>query len=269
MTPDPTHPRVSCLLVALPDPRRFPLFRRSIGAYFSQSYPNRELVVVLDQGPAVNEFRRYVEQRGRPDIRVHIPGRALSLGALRNASLAQANGDFVCQWDDDDIYHPDRITEQLKMLSAASARACYLEDVLQWYPSEGAAYWTNFARTAAHCHPATLLCSTQLDIAYPDSGPNPKTRSGEDDVFCRALSARHPVALLRGRPDLYVYVSHGLNAMGPEHHRVLAESLTVSNGRVARHEQALRAGLSRLAPLLPAVAVKGRDGLVFYFDAAT
>jgi glycosyltransferase involved in cell wall biosynthesis len=267
-TPAPRAEKVSCLLVALADPRRRSFFRRSLEAYLAQRYANRELVVVLDQGPALGEYRRAIEELGRVDIRVHVPGSALSLGALRNASVAHARGDYWCQWDDDDIHHPDRIERQLGALLADAASACYLEDVLQFYPAEREMYWTNYARTAAHCHPATLLCRAGLPVQYPDSGPDPRMRSGEDDLFCRALRARHRVAVVRGRPELYVYVSHGLNAMGPEHHRFLTASLAVSPGRIARHEQALRSSLAELSLTPPAFTMMSRNGPVFRFDAS-
>jgi hypothetical protein len=128
-------------------------------------------------------------------------------------------------------------------------------------------YWTNFSHTPTGCHQATVLCRSAVDVRYPDSGPRPEARSGEDDVFCRELQSRGRVCTLRGSPELYLYVSHGLNSMGRAHHTMLVTSLAVSNRRVQRRQQALCAALCQLAISPLPITVMGRDGPVFLFDA--
>ena len=48
----PNPSLVSCLMVTLPSPGRLAFVKRSIAAYCAQTHRPRELVVVLDQGPA-------------------------------------------------------------------------------------------------------------------------------------------------------------------------------------------------------------------------
>jgi len=266
MSGEVSQPKVSCLLVALPDPDRFALFRRSVGAYLGQSYANRELVMVLDQGPARQLFCTHINDLGRSDIRVYLPDAQLSLGSLRNYGLECVRGDYFCQWDDDDISHPNRLERQLQSLVDDGAVACYLQDVLHFFVDAREVYWTNWCHTPTGCHQATLLCRSDMAVRYPDSGPRPEARSGEDDVFCRQLLTQHKVSIVKGQPELYLYVYHGLNAMGPAHHSMLATSLAVSKGRIARHKQPLCIALRDLGISSPSVTVVSREGAVFSFD---
>ncbi|MBK6395090.1 MAG: glycosyltransferase [Betaproteobacteria bacterium] len=108
---DPDRTFVSCLMAALPSPLRLPFFRRSVADYCRQSHPTRELVVVLDRGDpdARDAMIAHVESLGRDDVRVIEPDEKLTLGALRNVSVAEARGDVMCHWDDDDWFHPERV----------------------------------------------------------------------------------------------------------------------------------------------------------------
>jgi glycosyltransferase involved in cell wall biosynthesis len=42
---------------------------------------------------------------------------ALKIGTKRNYAIREADGaEIICHWDDDDIYHPERIAQQVKLL---------------------------------------------------------------------------------------------------------------------------------------------------------
>ena len=66
-----------------------------------------------------------------------------------------------------------------------------------------------------------------------------------------------------GAPHLYVYVSHGANTFGEEHHKILAEKLSVSKGLLKRHEADLRAGLAPFDFATRDVIAIGRNGEAF------
>jgi hypothetical protein len=44
-----------------------------------------------------------------------------TLGTLRGLSLDVATGEIVCQWDDDDCHHPDRILHQVQQMTRQAA----------------------------------------------------------------------------------------------------------------------------------------------------
>ena len=118
-----TEPLISCLAVTLPVAERFAFLTRSITDYQRQTHSNRELVLVLNGGdPTVAELiRDHVAALRDPGIRVVEPAGSLTLGALRNISIEHAGGEIICQWDDDDFYHPERLARQFDALGDGDA----------------------------------------------------------------------------------------------------------------------------------------------------
>ncbi len=254
---------VSCLMVTLPVPYRFEYFKRSVADYRRQTHPSRELVVVMDRGtPEGREaIRGFVRDQACPDIRVIEPAETLTLGALRNISLDAARGDVLCQWDDDDRYHPERIERQLSALETSNSLSVCLREVMQFLPNSRRLYLTNWSATPPTMKPPSLMCLKQADIRYPETGP--EARLGEDLAVLFQLQARGACHALAGAPHLYVYTSHGQNTCDEDHHRMLVDRLSVSLGIVRRREAALREGLSAFDFGPGEVAVHGANGLAF------
>ena len=190
---------VSCLMVTLPTPARFAFLTRSIAAYCAQTHAPRELVMVLDRGPteAKTAIRTHVASLGRDDIRiVEAPG-GLSLGALRNVSRASARGQVQCQWDDDDLHHPQRVEQQLAALTASAAQAVCLQEVMLFLTASRELYWTNWRAAPPTVMPATVMCLAAARVRYPETGP--ASRLGEDtDVAQQFLSLGALHALTEG-----------------------------------------------------------------------
>ena len=136
-------PLVSCLMVTRLAPDRIERALAAVAAFQAQDHPARELVVILDASADPSGRRRlgYRMRSGGPaQVRVvEAPG-APTLGALRNRAFAAAAGDYVCQWDDDDIYHPLRLSAQLAALRAGGHEALYLQEVLQYFPASRSLY---------------------------------------------------------------------------------------------------------------------------------
>ena len=100
------EPLVSCLMVTK---NRRDLARRSIACFMSQTWQNKELVII-DDGD--EDYTALIEtfdagQRIQYNRISADPDRLL--GGLRNISLDRANGEYCMQWDDDEWYHPRRI----------------------------------------------------------------------------------------------------------------------------------------------------------------
>ena len=257
-------PLVSCLMVTRLAPDRIERALAAVAAFQAQNHPARELVVILDASADPSGRRRLgsrMRSGGPASVRVvEAPG-APTLGALRNRALAAAAGDYVCQWDDDDIYHPVRLSAQLAALRAGGHEALYLQEVLQYFPASRSLYWTNWRATPAGVHPGTLLMRRGAPVRYPESGP--ESRLGEDLVLARALGERGGVGALARAPHLFAYVSHGSNSWDDEHHRMLVHELAVSRGVLRRHEQGLRAGVAGLDLGLQPIQVLGANGPAF------
>ena len=258
-----SSPRVSCLMVTQPVPHRLAFFRQAVADYLRQTHERRELVVVLDRGDAATRDAFVAHLRGlaRDDIRVVEPPGKLTLGALRNASFAHASGEMLLQWDDDELFHPERIATQVALLQGSGADAMCLEEVLHWFPSSRTLHCINFRKTVARAMPGSLLMRRGLAVAYPETGPT--AERGEDTALNVQLHALGSFHAAPGYAHLYVFQSHGANTWSDEHHRMLAKELSLSKALLQRREAQLREGLAPIDFGPGAVTVTGYNGVAF------
>jgi len=88
------------------------LLGEAVKCFIDQTYPNKELIVVNDQEGVTLKM-----DSERDDIQIHnVPLRFNSLGEKRNYGMSLIQGDYVCIWDDDDLYFPWRISESVKAI---------------------------------------------------------------------------------------------------------------------------------------------------------
>jgi len=256
-------PLVSCLMVTQPVPQRLAYFKQTVADYLRQTWSPRELVVVLDRGDEATReaLRAHVRSLARDDIRVVEPDGKLKLGALRNRSFAQARGELMCQWDDDELYHPERVATQVALLREIGAEAMCLEEVLHYFPAERTLHCINFRKTVTQAMPGSLLMRRGLPVAYPEDGP--WAERGEDTALVGQLRALGTFGAAAGYAHLYVYQSHGANTWNDEHHRMLAKELSLSKALLRRREAQLRAGLAPIDFGPGEVTVMGYNGAAF------
>ena len=128
---------------------RLSLARRAIRCFADQTYPERELVIVTDGDLRYRRaLARYVDHLGLQTVRFVYPDSdRLALGQLRNIALDAAHGDVICQWDDDDCYHPERLAVQFAHMRDSNARACFLTDHLHLLEKQIAPWfgWTGLS----------------------------------------------------------------------------------------------------------------------------
>lgn len=95
-------PFVTCIT---PTYGRFAYLCEMVWCWINQSYPNKELIIVNDQA----NLRITCDI---PNVKVfNFNERFVGLGAKRNFAIAQANpmSQFICPWDDDDLFFPEHI----------------------------------------------------------------------------------------------------------------------------------------------------------------
>jgi glycosyltransferase involved in cell wall biosynthesis len=257
------EPSIDCLMVTLPVAARLPFAKRSIRDFCRQTYRNKQLIVMINGGTRniSQELRGYIHALGRPDIVVLEPKGQFNLGQLRNLSIEAATADFVCQWDDDDLNHPERLELQARHLKDAGHEAVYLRDVMQFFPKSGALYWTNWINTAAAAHPGTLMARRSAALRYPTEGQ--VASLGEDLILAQGLIETGGVGYLSGMAHLFVYVSHGANSWHDAHHTMLSNTLAISRALLRRREAEIRLGLEPYGFPKGCVTMTGSNGAAF------
>ena len=202
------HPLVSCLMVTR---ERHELARRAVECFRGQTYPNLELVVVDDDPD--DGLGRWVDSLGDSRIRYHrLADENKPLGELRNLAAQTARGEYIAQWDDDDVSHPDRVMEQMTALFAVRADAAFLHRQMLWQPGR-----RRLGVSARRLIENTMVVRKDLLGEYPALG------KGEDTPLCNRLAEKADVAVC-DRPELYVYVFHGANAWDEKHFEKIWEN---------------------------------------------
>lgn len=255
--------KVSSLLVTL---NRFESFERSFRCYREQTYPSRELVIVCDGEPEYTQrIGQEVKQSGRKDVRTIFLPRRVPLGTLRNIAVEAASGEFVCQWDDDDLSHPDRVAAQVAALDICKADACFLVDHLHLFSDRRQVFWCDWTRASRDLgHAGTLLVRKRCLPRY-----DPYLPRGEDSRLQGSLCGRGVrIALIRGMPHLYVYVYHGANVWGAQHHRRLACRLGVEAATLERRAGLLMRALKENSIEAPVQVVDHLGRTVFTWNGS-
>ncbi len=193
-------PLISCLMVT-----RGALFpaRFAIEGFLAQSFGPRELVILSDT-PSL-ELVDHVATLADPRIRL-IRAESATLGELRNRSVADAKGPLIAQWDDDDLYAPDRLAIQYDALEQSGAAAILLQRWTMWWPGR-----YRLALSEPRGWEGTLL-------GWKDRiAPYPALARGEDSGMIAAMLDSGQTIGMVDRPDLYCYIVHGRNTFDTPH----------------------------------------------------
>jgi glycosyltransferase involved in cell wall biosynthesis len=255
-------PLISCLMITKD---RLALAKRSIRCFADQIYPRLELVVVSEGSEWYRgALQRHVEQSGVEHVRFVKAEAGIPLGALRNMSLEAAEGAIVCQWDDDDCNHPDRIMYQADQLVAQNGRACFLTDHLQLLEKERMLFWIDWTMggritDGRQLFPGTVMMYKDDRFRYPETGPY--ARHGEDSVLIAQLYRNVAVTSLSGMGHLYLYDFHGRNTFSQEHHYRIT-SCSAPNDVIQAHADKIREAV-RYYPIPKPVVTYGAGGAVF------
>jgi mannosyltransferase OCH1-like enzyme len=195
-------PRVSCLMVTK---NRAKLAKRAIFCFLQQTYQNKELVII-DDGDS-DDLAKFIARFPHPQIQYYrLQSQSLTLGGLRNLSVANSTGDYVCQWDDDDLSDPVRVELQMSIIQAFKVDACFLDNLYHWFPHQ-----QRLARSCLRVWEGTLLSRKDILTAYPD------LQKGEDTVILKSLIENYRLAALNDRPELYIYGIHENNTWDTAH----------------------------------------------------
>jgi glycosyltransferase involved in cell wall biosynthesis len=237
---------ISCFTVT--QEGRLPVLARAIADFSRQTVRERELVIVHNGGPTVHErvLRLAHELEQAPFSVVQAPA-GQTLGTLRNAAIAAARGEYVCQWDDDDRFHPRRLEDQLEALRVAKGDCSFLADQLHLFADAGEMYWDDWHDEPYPLNfaPGTLFARRDALAHYPDQ------RRGEDSAQVVAMLRQgRRFARLREHGYLHVYVFDGRNSFDQAHHAAISLLRAFRGARLLRLEATLRARVAEFDPPL-------------------
>ncbi|HEY4085995.1 MAG TPA: glycosyltransferase [Bryobacteraceae bacterium] len=125
-------PLASCIM---PTFNRRAFIPSAIAGFLAQDYPRCELIIVDDGADPVRDLIPH-----DPRIRyLRLETRA-SVGEKRNIACAEARGDFILHWDDDDWYGRDRVSRQISALLQNNGEACGSSTLYYYSPATQRAF---------------------------------------------------------------------------------------------------------------------------------
>jgi glycosyltransferase involved in cell wall biosynthesis len=260
-------PKISCLTVTK---NRFDLLKKSIYCYTQQTYKNKELVIISQSDSKVNlQIRNHIDLLNRNDIVfVEAPAR-LSLGAMRNLSIEVATGSILCQWDDDDLYHPQRVMAQYRALLGKDVVATLYTQHLKLFLDSGKMYWCDWSVEKPQWR--TMLCGSIMfhkemfytfnNHLYPECGGQ---SDKEEDMNVLIKFSRIGKLAPVNYGYHYIYVFHGRNVYDLNHHRLVLEKRVIGEHEL-RDKQDLLTNTFDLVQLEQSVKMCSLDDVAFEY----
>jgi len=170
---------------------------QAIACFESQTYPDRELLIVAD-GDDVSDL---VPQD--PRIRLIVTGPFPNIGAKRNWANVQAKGEIIAHWDDDDHSAPGRLAGQMTRLQV-SGKAVTGYQSMKF--TDGTSWWLYTGNAAIAM--GTSLCYRR---AWWMAHPFPAQQIGEDATFV-GLAAQEQELVTEGDLNLMYATIHPGNS---------------------------------------------------------
>lgn len=210
---------ISCLMVT--QEKKADMAKQAIRDFNRQSFKDRELIVVQDSSEAFHQdLREFIKEFPEDDIHLYHVEQTTSLGELRNFSVEKAKYSLICQWDDDDLYHPDRIKIQYELLQKDDSDFCFFTDQLHWYKERNLFFWDdwNVEKFPMNLIQGTVLGKKELLGKYPSLG------RGEDTPVIVDIAQRGcKISKLENHGYLYIYTYNGDNVWDFNHHAAISE----------------------------------------------
>ncbi|MBF5004249.1 glycosyltransferase family 2 protein [Diaphorobacter caeni] len=241
---------ISCLMVT--QASRFDSVRLAVADFCAQTYATCDLLIVHDGDEVFdNALAQWIAtapvcSAARQRIAVHrLPG-GQSLGALRNQSVQRARGELICQWDDDDRYHPQRLALQADKLRTADADFCFLSDQLHGFVKAKTLCWDDWDRETYPLNfvQGTLLGKRARMPLYPEIA-----RGEDTGLSLDILAAGHRITRLRHHGWCYIYNYHGSNVWDERHHQAISQAKRMPLAFVVGKSKIWRARLAEYADL--------------------
>ncbi|HEY1431594.1 MAG TPA: glycosyltransferase family A protein [Stellaceae bacterium] len=248
---------ISCLCITRGD--RPDLLSDAVSDFVRQTFSDRELVILHDGDDAADaRVEAIVATHAGASIRIEHAPPGQRLGGLRNLAIALARGEWICQWDDDDRYHPERLRLQWEHARSEQAAVNYLVDQLHWFPADNSLFWDDWGDEPYPMNviQGTILARRDVMPPYPDIGRGEDTLQTHALLRAEAASKAFRVSRLRGIGWCYIYRFHGGNAWDAAHHRAISAVKHLPPAKLLSRLALLRDRLKDYQPQLPSMRMQ-------------
>ena len=175
------------------------LARVAMRCFEEQTYPHKRLLIVNDGPYSLMTGPHDQIEEIRPRC-----GKKLTLGELRNiGGFGFAKSPIICQFDDDDWHHPERLEYQIKALKADHAVCLRRQIRYSFVDNSAFVLDRRCGIEGTVVHAETLLC-------YRDLGMKEDTHFLADAFPGRVQALDNKVTDHIG-PGLYIRMAHGHN----------------------------------------------------------
>ena len=252
-------PKISCLCATY---NRLEYLKKSIDCFCSQTYPNKELVIVSEGNKEYKDaVLAYVSHLSRSDIIMEFLDNdgSYNLGKIRNISMKLASGQALCQWDDEDLNHPERLWQQFDHMVGNDAQVSFFTDQLQLFSQSGEMFWLDWTQNAQaknkedetlYLIPGTKMMFQDSRFSYPESGP--EASAGEDSILLEQIyNSDVKISRFSGKGYLYIYCFHGdiKHTFSYDHHRTLSLDCSCTIDFLNKHTDTLKKELKKYKEL--------------------
>ena len=205
---------VSCLCITRGRPLRL---RAAVAQFRRQTYPNKELIIVVDpRGGMDDEYRQIaseLDSDGEISMLKSVVER--NVAGLRNFSVGLSSGTILATWDDDDLYHPMRLEKQVDWLLKSGVQANYLQHGGMWFEPEKKLYLVHY--DVFGMAPSMVAWKKGLpEYQETEVRPGAGEKSSDGEVQRQLYKAKQ-TSMLPGHPWLYIRVFHGKNMWDRAH----------------------------------------------------
>lgn len=202
--PPPHEGLISCVM---PTAGRPTFVRQAIRLFHRQSYPHKELIVVYEAETDLPQPRP-----GWPDVRYVMAPPGSSIGRKRNAGAAEARGDWIAHWDDDDWYAPNRLAVQAAPLLRGEADLSALRNIRFFVPAKWE-IWETTPELFAHLFYKSATGSTYMyKRSWVQVVPFQDVSMREDAIFLEWLNYYNAKITVLDGAELFVYTRHEANS---------------------------------------------------------